>query len=256
MPRETLLGDGTKTKVFAYTHFSLAFSTSRRVPIFTAVNIDGDQARRIKRANDQWFFDLRLSRAIQLTQGDYGHPDIDRGHMVRREDPNWGTRAVAEMANADTFHYTNAAPQHARLNQGKTQWLGLEDYVLGSAKTHGLKISVFTGPILRRTDPSLDNGVQVPEEFWKVVVALDDDQHLRATGYVLSQGRLIEDITEAFAYGQYRTYQVTVAAIQTATGLDFGALVDADPLARRPLPEAVPGVPPVLALDRLDDMML
>src|ERR1700752_1106393 len=34
--------------------------------------------------------------------------EIDRGHMVRREDPNWCKDA--ETADSDTFHYTNAAP--------------------------------------------------------------------------------------------------------------------------------------------------
>jgi endonuclease G len=247
---------GSGKKFLPYTHFSVAFSTSRKVPIVTAVNIDGEEAQKIKRGDDQWFFDLRLPREIQLNQRDYGHRDIDRGHMVRREDPNWGTKAVAQLANDDTFHYTNAAPQHARLNQGKTEWLGLEDYVLSNARTHGFRVTVFTGPVLRRTDRQLENGVKVPEEFWKVVVALDADEKLRATGYVLSQGRFIEDITESFVYGEYRTYQVEVASIAEATGLDFGALVDADPLKRQPLPESLPGVRPVIGLDRLESMVL
>lgn len=250
--------DGTKGKFLNYTHFSVAYSSSRKMPIYTAVNIDGDKAKRIKRGDDQWFFDLRLPREIQLTRQDYGHPDIDRGHMVRREDPNWGPMGEARAANDDTFHYTNAAPQHARLNQGKTQWLGLEDYVLSNAKTHGLSISVFTGPILRDNDPELDNGVAVPEEFWKVVVAVDEETgKIRSTGYVLSQGTLIEDITETFVFGQYRTYQIPVKKIQTATGLDFGALVDADAFRRRRIEESVPGgVTPVVPLDRLEDMVL
>jgi endonuclease G len=249
--------DGATTKLLPYTHFSVAYSTSRRMPIFTAVNIDGAKTKKIKRTDDQWFFDLRLPRTIQLGERDYAHPDIDRGHMVRREDPNWGTMAVAQLANDDTFHYTNSAPQHGKLNQGRAQWLGLEEYVLSSAKTHKLKISVFTGPVLRDSDPTLENGILVPEEFWKIVVAIDaDTKRLRATGYVLSQGKLIEDITEAFAYGEYRTYQCLVSTIATATGLDFGALVDADPLKTRPLPEAAPGVPPIIPLGRLENMVL
>jgi endonuclease G len=261
----TLAGDaatpvdttGTTGKFLHYTHFSLAFSSSRRIPIFTAVNINGDEAKKIKRKNDKWFSDLRLPADMQLTQEDYGHPDIDRGHMVRREDPNWGTAELAKVANDDTFHYTNAAPQHARLNQGKTQWLGLEEYVLSNAKTHGLSICVFTGPVLRDEDPSLDNGVQVPEEFWKVVVAIDEDTgKLRSTGYVLSQGKLIEDITEAFVFGQYRTYQVPVSTIEDATGLDFKGLVAADALKQHPLPEAPGGKPPVISLEQLENMVL
>jgi endonuclease G len=247
--------DGSTSKLLNYTHFSVAFSISRKVPIFTAVNIDGSQARKIKRGNDKWFVDLRLPRSIQLTQGDYGHADIDRGHMVRREDPNWGDEA--QVANDDTFHYTNAAPQHARLNQGRTEWLGLEDYVLSNARAHGLSISVFTGPVLRESDPSLPNGVQVPEEFWKVIVFVDEETRtIRSSGYVLSQGRLIEDITEAFVFGEYRTYQVTVATIAKATRLGFGDLVNADVLEKRPLPEAVPGMPTVIPLERLEDMVL
>jgi endonuclease G, mitochondrial len=248
--------DNNGGKFLDYTHFSLAFSTSRRVPIFTAVNIDGSKTKKIKRANDKWFKDLRLPANIQLTSEDYGHPDIDRGHMVRREDPNWGTMPVAKLANDDTFHYTNAAPQHARLNQGKTQWLGLEEYVLSNAKTHGLSISVFTGPVLRDGDPSLPNGVQVPGEFWKVVVFLNPKRELRASGYVLSQGKLIEDITESFVFGEYRTYQVPIAKIAKATGLEFNGLEDVDVLKKTPLPESVPGMPTVIALNRLEDMVL
>jgi DNA/RNA endonuclease G (NUC1) len=30
-------------------------------------------------------------------------------------------------------HYTNAAPQHSLLNQGKQLWQGLENYILNSA---------------------------------------------------------------------------------------------------------------------------
>jgi endonuclease G len=244
-------------KFLHYTHFSLAYSTSRRVPIVTAVNIDGESSRKIKRKDDKWFSDLRLPAEIQLTQADYGHPDIDRGHMVRREDPNWGLLSVARVANDDTFHYTNAAPQHARLNQGKTQWLGLEDYILTNSRTHGLQISVFTGPVLRGTDPFLENGVQVPEEFWKVVAAVDEETGaLRSTGYLLSQGTLIGDITESFVFGEYQTYQVPVATIAEDTGLDFGSLVAADALNNEPVPEALPGRPRVVPLDRLEHMVL
>ena len=253
---EAVEHDGRRSRFLNYTHFSVAFSSTRRVPIFTAVNIDGSTTKKIKRSNDKWFADLRLPVGLQLTRADYGHPDIDRGHMVRREDPNWDTEEVARLANDDTFHYTNAAPQHARLNQGQTQWLGLEDYVLSSARTHGLSISVFTGPVLRDTDRSLDTGVQVPDEFWKVVVFLGENQEIRAGGYVLSQGQFIEDITESFVFGQYRTYQVPITAIAQATGLDFQHLVAADVVATAPLPEVVLGLPRVLALDRLEDMVL
>ena len=43
-------------------------------------------------------------------------------------------------------HYTNAAPQHSLLNQGKQLWQGLKNYILNSARTHGFKACVVTAP--------------------------------------------------------------------------------------------------------------
>ena len=40
----------------------------------------------------------------------------------------------AKLANDDTFHYTNSALQHSRMNQGKELWQGLENYILFSVR--------------------------------------------------------------------------------------------------------------------------
>ncbi len=50
----------------------------------------------------------------------HGDPDdFDIGHHVRREDPVWGdTAEFAIKCNDDTFHSTNACPQHKNFNQG------------------------------------------------------------------------------------------------------------------------------------------
>ncbi|WP_205917873.1 DNA/RNA non-specific endonuclease [Rhizobium ruizarguesonis] len=223
-----------------YTHFGVLFSKSRRSPRVTASNIDGSAAVRIKRGDDQWFYDLRIDRELQLGQGAYKDPEIDRGHMVRREDPNWGE--FARRANDDTFHYTNSALQHSALNQGKTLWQGLENYILDSARTEGFRACVFTGPVFRDDDPELPpSGALVPREFWKIVVMPKTDGGLHATGYVLSQGDLIRDLlerrsrseaVEGFVLGAYRTFQVTIGHIEDITGLQFRGLRDADPLSQ------------------------
>jgi endonuclease G len=40
-----------------------------------------------------------------------------------------------EAGNFLERHYTNAAPQHSLLNQGKQLWQGLKNYILNSART-------------------------------------------------------------------------------------------------------------------------
>ncbi len=222
-----------------YTHFGVLYSKGRRSPRVTAVNIDGENSVRIKRGNDKWFADLRIDADIQLGQDDYGDAEIDRGHMVRREDPNWGPDA--RQANFDTFHYTNSALQHSSLNQGKTLWQGLENYILDSARTEGFKACVFTGPVFRDDDPPLPpSNAQVPLEFWKIVAMPSAEGGLHATGYVLSQGDLIRELlerrsrseaVEGFVLGAYRTFQVAIRHIEEVTGLSFPDLRDADPLA-------------------------
>ncbi|MBI4910727.1 MAG: DNA/RNA non-specific endonuclease [Acidobacteria bacterium] len=227
--------DGKKTKELRYRHFSVQYSKSRKVPIYTAVNIDGAKSRKVKRGDDQWFQDLRLPRNMQLGEKDYGRDVVDRGHMVRREDPVWGSAAEALEANFDTFHYTNAAPQHADLNQRANAWQGLENFILGSSRTEGLKVSVFTGPVLRDDDPSdpdFPNLGRIPREFWKVVAAIDADTgELYASGYVLSQGKMIQDFTEAIVFGDWNTFQVPISTIAAATRLDFGVLAKVDTMA-------------------------
>jgi len=62
------------------------------------------------------------------------------------------------------------------------------------------------------------------------------DGQLSATAYLLSQEQLIKGLEiapEAFSYGAYRTYQVPVRRVAELTGLSFGELPDADPLAQQ-----------------------
>ena len=211
--------------VLEYVHFSAVLCASRRLAYYTAVNIDGRKTKTIKRDRDVWYFDPRLAREHQTGPDLYERNDLDMGHLVRRNDPVWGRPAAT--ANEDTFHFTNCAPQHARLN--RRTWLALEDYILSNADNHDLKVSVFTGPVFRADDMTYRGAYQLPAEFWKVVVMVKPGRELSATAYLQTQKNLLEDLE--FAYGAYRTYQVPVTRIEAITGLDFGPLRDHDPMA-------------------------
>ena len=211
--------------VLPYTHFSVSMNPARRLAYVAAVNVDGSRARSIARTNTRWRTDRRLDRDQQMDNAAYRNNDLDRGHLVRRTAPNWGTLREAEKANEDTYHYTNAAPQHEDLNQGN--WLDLEDYLLDRARQLRMRVSIFTGPVFGSRDRVYRGRFQLPEEFWKVVAWVDPRGRLQSAGYMLTQSELIEDVRER-AYGDYRTYRVPVSEIASATGLDFGGLVDGD----------------------------
>lgn len=230
---------GKQTSELKYRHFSVWMCASRKLPLVTAVNIDGGQAKRMGRI-DKWYIDGRIGDDLQVDNAAYTKNPLDRGHMVRREDPVWGSVKIADQANRDTFHYTNAAPQHEDLNQ--RDWVGLEDYVLSNAKTRGLKVSVFTGPVFGDKDRDYKGLVKLPKSFWKIVAVINDETgKLSVTGYILSQGDLIKDLTGEFVYGAYKTYQVEVAQIGALARIDVAHLAKHDPFAKARKTEGLTG---------------
>ena len=244
-----------------YQNFGILYSGQFKSPILAAMNLDGTLTKPQKRGSDKWYSDGRLPAADQLGKADYDDPAIDRGHLIRRAATNWGeTEAEAKLSNADSFHYTVASPQHMSFNRSRSQWLGIEDYIMSNARTHGFRCCVFTGPIFVGGEPRLKNtGSPIPLNYFKVVAMLAEEEgslgilRLHATAYVLSQGQLIQQLligqgdtesTEGFAFGEFKTFQTRIADLEEMSGFDFGTLKDADPLARRVEEMAVEGPAP------------
>lgn len=248
-------GGGAGNPILAYEHFSIAMSPERKLAHFVAVNIDG--ARTIDlgpRGEDKWVFDERIPEDAQMGDWLYDNNDFDKGHLVRRLDPVWGdSREEAERAEADTFHFTNCAPQHYRFNRLRAFWQGIETYILDNTEVHDLRISLFTGPVLADDDPELE-GTRVPRDYWKVVAMRKRDGTLSSAAYVLSQEALLKTRGEDFVFGEYKTYQVRVADLEERTGLSFGDLREHDIFAR--LRAAEVGVPPRIQLERHAQMVL
>ncbi len=229
-----------------YQHFGILYCGTYRSPVVAAANLDGKRAKKIKRDRDRWFFDLRIDQKLQVGSEAYSDAGVDRGHMVRREDPNWGDdEATVRRANYDTFHLTNCSPQHGKFNRNIATWQGLENYLLENTRTLGFRASVFTGPVLAEDLDMIEEfDLFLPREYWKVVVmpvaGEDGATRPHATAYLLSQGHLIQKLmqergdneaVEGFAFGEYKTFQVPIATLEAATGIDFGSLRDFDPLA-------------------------
>jgi endonuclease G len=230
-------GDGVSDNILHYTHFSVAMSSSRRLCLWSAVNIDGKEAKSIKGQRPRWRFDSRFDTDQQIRNECYGEGSegkFSRGHMTRREDPNWGPMELARVANRDTFHVTNACPQIQPFNGGV--WLGLEDYALENAKQDDMRISVITGPFFDfeggDSDPEYF-GVRIPIHFWKIIAFIHDQTgKLTATGYRMSQKSFLRG--PEFVYGAYETYQTSIELIERKTGLSFGGLKQLDPYKAQP----------------------
>ena len=258
-----------------YQNFGVLYSGDLKSPVLAAMNLDGAQTRPQKRGNDKWFSDGRLPAEVQLGKEDYDDPAIDRGHLIRRAATNWGaTEAQAKQSNDDSFHYTVASPQHMSFNRSHHKWLGLENYIMSSARTHGFRCCVFTGPIFTGGEHELkDTGSPIPMSYFKVVTMLAEEDgslgilRLHATAYVLSQGQLIQRLmrdqgqtesTEGFEFGEFKTFQTRIADLEAMSGFDFGSLRDADPLARdlTELSQEGPAPKPFVTVEGYENIVL
>ena len=192
--------------------------------------------RILDRVGIPWRLDPRLPADQQTGERVYARNDIDRGHLVRRASAVWGdTVAEAQLANEDSFHYTNAAPQAARFNQGLELWLGIESYLQEHAAQYRSRIVVFTGPIFSAFDP-VYRGVDIPLRYFKVAAFIHQGE-LAATGYVVDQSPQLADIPEmprpgavedVPPLGPFRTFQVPISDIAELTSLTLDQLIGVD----------------------------
>ena len=227
-----------------YTHFSVFLHRDRRMAVLTATNIDGDAYLKIVRATgqpkpeagDAWYPDPRVDDKYYLGADYYAATSqyFDRGHLTRREDPDWGKKAEAVRANADTFHLTNCTPQNWFFNQSTTRWQGIERFVLEQgAVPNENKLCVFQGPILNTRYAKFRDAL-VPLEFWKVVAWIGKDtSKLKAAAFKVNQADVIKlrrgsPRPDKAGKDYLALYRVPVKTIENETKLDFGALKGAD----------------------------
>lgn len=246
---EMLMKDGA-VQVLDYHHYSLAMNATRRLPMWTAANVDYSPERRAAGGarsgfgSDKWSFDPRIPKEVQLGDQFYEPArQSDRGHIVRRQDSAWGdTAEEVEFANSDTFHWTNCTPQHAAFNRASAPskyqlkeglWGGFEMYTQGQLQHGDTRASIFAGPVLAADDPEVDLGkgpVKIPRRFWKVVVVRSPDAQtpsLQAYGFMLSQDDLLEKFGIEFAPGRFEKYRTSLASITEASGVEFDKIVTA-----------------------------
>jgi endonuclease G, mitochondrial len=258
------IGSNNNPYELKYQHFSVVLNAKRRMAFFSICNIDGAKRISVDRdsgkaksgpeATEVWATDPRVPEEAQLSDAFYrrlrqalrGGDFFARGHLTRREDPNWGRAETAERANDDTFHHTNACPQvQTAFNGSQQAWQGIENYVLNAADDSNLRVTVITGPVFGDDDPIYDDDefgqIALPRQFWKVVVRVEDGKPL-AIAILADQSEAMDSLFSARRESREalwdwparlsRDYISTVDTISQLTGLDFGNLADYDIYAR------------------------
>lgn len=231
---------GKRSIILKYYLYSVVFHKDRKLPLISAINVDGDLKKRTDdtKRRDVWIRDNRIDYDIQLAANFYSKSGFDRGHMSRREDANWGRTPADAKRNADlTCVYTNACPQVPTLNRSSRSglWGKLEKIILENGATEEGRrtdrISVFSGPIFKENDRFF-RGAQIPTEFYKVICWLTDNQALKVTAFKLSQTDLLEDIDleelDLHNNIEFKEYQCSLEQLQAETHINFSPLFEYD----------------------------
>ncbi len=243
--------------ILDYTYYSVVQSRSRKVPIFSASNIYRAKFTKVDRVGT-FKTERRIDQNEQLGTKDYTcfnsikAARIEKGHMTKREDVQWdtlGNEEKAESAAKSTFFYSNAAPQHDRLNNGIWKYMENSIILKGGVKLP-TKVIVFTGPVLEKDDPFFKmklsdkkTNFQVPVIFWKLVYYIKPDKKLYYAGFLMGQlnlllkdGLIVEKAAKAvkklkplkqfLEFKDNEKYQVPVSYIEKLTKLKFSEAID------------------------------
>jgi endonuclease G, mitochondrial len=225
-----------KPLLLNYYHYSLLMNEEFRLQMVSAVNVDYDPSLKTHRDRKEfgdeansWRADPRIPLELQITDSEFYKPatQIDRGHMVRRDDSCYGnTELEIEFANSDTFHWTNCTPQHEGFNQSKQWgiWGLLENAVKDGLSGDDTKASIFAGPVLVKDEGRVYNDIYYPVKFWKVVAAMDEETGgLLAYGFILDQTKIIDKrgLEAKFDFTQFKTQQVSLEKIEQDSGVVF-----------------------------------
>jgi len=248
VPMPELTEDGKETVArladdsfeLKYHRFSVAMHKQRRLALFTASNVSWQSNDKFlsnghKPTRDElngfeddntleaWVIDSRIPLDAQLPDKFFikDQGAFDRGHLVRRDDVAWGESFEdMQIGNGDTFHTTNCSPQVAKFNQatkGVDNWGDLEKLI--EDETTSERVIVFSGPVLDPSDKRF-NGVdtsgpvkvQIPRQFWKIVIAKTEDGP-KAFGFLLRQ-KLTRVPLEFAVPEDWEPYQTPIAEIE------------------------------------------
>ncbi len=227
--------DDLREGIYAdYPTFSVVMNSHRRSAAFVALNID--QSLLGGKGKKSWGYDSRIDHAVQLNNDYYRNNVWDRGHLARRASAAWGKNSAEKNRNSrETYYWTNAALQHAWVNQD--EWLGVEDWVRTLDDDSNNKVCSVSGPIYSEIHTSVHpagrSPAAVPNAFFKVVMFRhrDTPNELSVRAFIVPQDADTMRANKEWQLQDLQLYQVPIMFIEQHTGLIFPEeVVQANPL--------------------------
>ena len=203
---------GPCTQIVNREGFAIGYSEKYEQPLWVTYRLTKDEvlSRKASRLND--FFEDSEIKTGSATMQDYAGSGYDRGHLAPAGDMHWSDRTMLQ-----SFAMSNMSPQDPSFNRGV--WSRLERAVRRFAYSEG-SVFVVTGPVFVNDEEAVtigDNHVRVPEFFYKVVY--DETPPHKMIGFI---------VPNKASKRHVKTYALTVAEVEEATGLNFFSKLPVD----------------------------
>lgn len=143
-----------------HSNYETVFSKSKKYPVLVEwwVTTKKIQCSNPVKRNDKFLPDPKLPVDSDVAD-DYVGSGFDRGHLAPAADQ----QCLGAEVMAESFYFTNMAPQYPGLNRG--QWKALEEHVRKLALTHD-SVFVQAGCVGVRQQIKR---VVVPTHCWKII---------------------------------------------------------------------------------------
>ena len=198
--------------ILVYSGFVVNYNTEYLIPNWvayelTADEVDGDVPRATGFSMDLSYKDKQAMRE------DYSNTGWDKGHMAPSADMKWSKAAMTE-----SFYLTNICPQNHELN-GR-DWHVLENRGRNWARQYG-RVWVVCGPIVkeRRYGTIGEQGVVVPDKFFKAILRQDEDGTYQTIAFVFDNDSSRQPLKDAM---------ITVDSLEAMTSYDLFTNLDDD----------------------------
>jgi endonuclease G len=195
--------------IIRHKHYFLSYSEKHEQAEWAAYYLTGNTKQQL-RYERPYFQQDPLVDTESAHWRNYKDTGYDKGHLVPA-----GDMRFSEEAYKDTFLTSNVAPQNKAFNAGV--WNRLEQKIRYWADKY-TALFIVTGSILHDNLISIgDEGVSVPDYFFKIVVRVQKD------GLVMIPFLIPNAKSDAPLY----TFATTIEKIEQITGIDFNQkLVD------------------------------
>lgn len=186
-----------------HTYYSISYDTIHHLPKWTIYELNKKMLEnKVAERKNKFAPDPYLYRVTQLDI-DYKNSGFDKGHLVPANDMSF-----SETAMAESFYYSNVAPQNPSFNRGV--WKKLEEQVRKWADQY--PIVIISGALISDTLPTIGiHKVSVPYYFYKIVACLSCKEP-SAIGFIMPNQKSENTIQH---------YAVSIDSIEKITHIDF-----------------------------------